>query len=74
MMTQTTDVSGTCRLVWISGSASTTIVVSTAVMRTPAMITVSARPGRAAPGDPGAVAEAPPSPAETVLEEAISLA
>ena len=43
-MTQTTPVSATCRLRWISGSASTTIVVSTAVISTPAMITIRARP------------------------------
>ena len=35
VMTQTTLVSATCRLRWISGSASTTIVVSTAVISTP---------------------------------------
>ena len=48
MITQTTLVSATCRLRWISGSASTTIVVSTAVISTPAMITTSARPVRGA--------------------------
>ena len=35
VMTQTTADSATCRLRWISGSASTTIVVSTAVISTP---------------------------------------
>ena len=49
VITQTTLVSATCRLRWISGSASTTIVVSTAVMSTPAMITIKARPVLAGP-------------------------
>ena len=56
MITQTTSVSATCRLRWISGSARTTMVVSTAVMRTPAMITTMARPvliGCSAAGDAG---------------------
>jgi hypothetical protein len=46
MITHTTSVSGTWRLRSISGSARTTIVVSTAVIRTPAMITIMARPIR----------------------------
>ena len=46
MITQTTSVSGTWRLRSISGSARTTIVVSTAVISTPAMITIMARPIR----------------------------
>ena len=46
MMTQTTADSGTCRLRWISGRASTTMVVSTAVMRTPLMMTAIASPVR----------------------------
>ena len=55
MITQTTSVSATCRLRWISGSASTTIVVSTAVISTPAMITIMARPVRC-----GCPSSAPP--------------
>jgi hypothetical protein len=46
MITHTTSASATCRLRWISGSASTTMVVSTAVIRTPAMSTIIARPVR----------------------------
>ena len=46
MITQITSDSATCRLRWISGSARTTIVVSTAVISTPAMITTMARPAR----------------------------
>ena len=45
MMTQTTADSATCRLRWISGRASTTIVVSTAVISTPAMITIMRETG-----------------------------
>ena len=48
MMTQTTFVSATFRLRWISGSARTTIVVSTAVISTPDMSTTMARPVRSA--------------------------
>ena len=46
MMTQTTSVSATWRPRSISGSARTTMVVSTAVIKTPAMITIMARPIR----------------------------
>ena len=46
MMTQTTADSATCRLRWISGRARTTMVVSIAVIRTPDMITIMARPVR----------------------------
>ena len=49
MMTQTTLVSATFRLRWISGSARTTIVVSTAVISTPDMSTTMARPVRVWP-------------------------
>ena len=49
MMTQTTLVSATSRLRWISGSARTTIVVSTAVISTPDMSTTMARPVRVCP-------------------------
>ena len=44
MITQTTADSATCSPRWISGSASTTIVVSTAVISTPVMMTAIARP------------------------------
>jgi hypothetical protein len=70
MMTHTTPDSGTCRLDWISGRASTTMVVSTAAIRTPAMITVMARPGRAETRGPATAS----SPAGIVLDAAISLA
>ena len=46
MMTQTTAESDTCSPRWISGSASTTIVVSTAAISTPVMMTAIARPIR----------------------------
>jgi hypothetical protein len=44
MTTQTTEVSDTWRSRSIVGSASTTIVVSTAVMSTPVITTTMARP------------------------------
>jgi hypothetical protein len=44
-MIQTTELRLACRDLWIWGSASTTIVVSTAVMRTPVAITASAHEG-----------------------------
>ena len=46
MMTQTTADSATCSPRWISGSASTTMVVSTAVISTPVMMTAIATPVR----------------------------
>ena len=52
MMTQTTAESATCSPRWISGRASTTIVVSTAVISTPVMMTAIATPVRG--GRPGA--------------------
>src|SRR5579875_348730 len=53
MMIQTTDARATCRPRSISGNASTTMVVSTAVIRTPVITTASARPVRPrAPVDP----------------------
>ena len=48
MMTQTTADSATCSPRWISGSASTTMVVSTAVISTPLMMTAIATPIRGA--------------------------
>ena len=50
MMTQTTADSVTCSPRWISGRASTTIVVSTAVISTPDMMTAIATPVRGAAG------------------------
>ena len=54
MMTQMTEVNPMCRVRWISGRASTTIVVSMAVIRTPTTTTDSARFGCSigAPGRP----------------------
>ena len=46
MMTQTTADSATCSPRWISGRARTTIVVSTAVISTPVMMTAIATPMR----------------------------
>ena len=46
MMTQITAESATCSPRWISGRASTTIVVSTAVISTPVMMTAIATPVR----------------------------
>jgi len=46
MMTQTTAERVTCSPRWISGKASTTIVVSTAVISTPVMMTAIATPVR----------------------------
>jgi hypothetical protein len=43
---QTTEESATCSPRWISGSASTTIVVSTAAISTPVMMTAIATPVR----------------------------
>ncbi len=48
MMTQTTADSATCSPRWISGRARTTIVVSTAVISTPVMMTAIATPVRGA--------------------------
>jgi hypothetical protein len=48
MMTQTTADRSTCSPRWISGRASTTIVVSTAVISTPVMMTAIATPVRGA--------------------------
>ena len=56
MMTQTTADSATCRLRWISGRARTTIVVSIAVISTPDMITIMARPVRGDPPPTGSTA------------------
>ena len=58
MMTQITLSSATWRLRWISGSARTTIVVSTAVISTPAMSTASASPACRV----GAAGAPPPDP------------
>ena len=50
MMTQTTAESATCSPRWISGRASTTMVVSTAVINTPVMMTAIATPVRCGAG------------------------